>query len=120
MPATATCSPPQGIINIRNAVHQRDTGPIDPECSCSTCRRYSRAYLRHLDRCNEILGVRLATLHNLHFYLELMRRIRAAIADGTLDGTGRRGCWRSRGGRQCLWHNAAPFGRPLRADAGVA
>jgi queuine tRNA-ribosyltransferase len=71
-----------GIINIRNAVHQRDTGPIDAACSCSTCGRYSRAYLRHLDRCNEILGVRLATLHNLHFYLELMRRIRAAIAAG--------------------------------------
>ena len=71
-----------GIINIRNAAHQRDTGPIDPACSCSTCRRYSRAYLRHLDRCDEILGVRLATLHNLHFYLELMRRIRAAIAAG--------------------------------------
>jgi queuine tRNA-ribosyltransferase len=71
-----------GIINIRNAVHQRDTGAIDLECSCSTCRRYSRAYLRHLDRCNEILGVRLATLHNLHFYLELMRQIRAAIAAG--------------------------------------
>ncbi len=73
-----------GVINIRNAVHQRDTGPIDPECSCSTCSRYSRAYLRHLDRCNEILGVRLATLHNLHFYLELMRQIRAAIAEGRL------------------------------------
>jgi queuine tRNA-ribosyltransferase len=71
-----------GIINIRNAAHQRDTGPIDPACSCSTCRRYSRAYLRHLDRCNEILGVRLATLHNLHFYLELMRQIREAIAAG--------------------------------------
>jgi queuine tRNA-ribosyltransferase len=71
-----------GIINIRNAVHQRDTGPIDPACSCSTCRTYSRAYLRHLDRCNEILGVRLATVHNLHFYLDLMRQIRAAIAAG--------------------------------------
>jgi queuine tRNA-ribosyltransferase len=71
-----------GVINIRNALHQRDTGPIDPQCSCSTCERYSRAYLRHLDRCNEILGVRLATLHNLHFYLELMRQIRAAIAAG--------------------------------------
>jgi queuine tRNA-ribosyltransferase len=71
-----------GIINIRNAAHQRDTGPIDPACNCSTCRRYSRAYLRHLDHCNEILGVRLATLHNLHFYLELMRQIRAAIAAG--------------------------------------
>ncbi len=72
----------EGVINIRNAVHQRDTGPVDPACHCSTCRRYSRAYLRHLDRCNEILGVRLATLHNLHFYLQLMREIRRAIADG--------------------------------------
>lgn len=71
-----------GIINIRNAAHQRDTGPIDPQCECPTCARYSRAYLRHLDRCNEILGVRLATLHNLYFYLQLMRRIRAAIAAG--------------------------------------
>jgi queuine tRNA-ribosyltransferase len=71
-----------GIINIRNAAYERDTGPIDPACSCSTCADYSRAYLRHLDRCREILGVRLATLHNLHFYLELMRQIRAALAAG--------------------------------------
>ena len=74
----------EGIVNIRNARYQRDTGPLDPECSCSTCRRYSRAYLRHLDRCDEILGVRLGTVHNLHFYLELMRQIRAAIAAGSL------------------------------------
>ena len=72
-----------GIINIRNAAHQRDTGPIDPDCGCSTCRSYSRAYLRHLDQCNEILGVRLTTLHNLHFYLNLMREIRRAIAAGS-------------------------------------
>ena len=71
-----------GVINIRNAVHQRDTGPVDPECSCSTCRQYSRAYLRHLDQCNEILGLRLATLHNLHFYLKLMQEIRGAIVRG--------------------------------------
>ncbi|MFI4895073.1 MAG: tRNA guanosine(34) transglycosylase Tgt [Steroidobacterales bacterium] len=70
-----------GIINIRNAIHQRDTGPVDPACTCSTCRRYSRAYLRHLDRCKEILGVRLATLHNLHFFLQLMRDIRSAICE---------------------------------------
>jgi len=70
-----------GIINIRNTIHQRDTGPVDPACACSTCRRYSRAYLRHLDRCNEILGVRLATLHNLHFFLQLMRDIRSAICE---------------------------------------
>ena len=59
-----------------------------PSCSCSTCQRYSRAYLRHLDRCNEILGVRLATLHNLHFYLQLMRQIRAAIAAGRFGAAG--------------------------------
>ena len=73
-----------GIINIRNACYQRDTGPLDPHCACSTCQRFSRAYLRHLDRCGEILGVRLGTVHNLHFYLDLMRQIRAAIATGTL------------------------------------
>ena len=74
-----------GIINIRNACYQRDTGPLDPQCACSTCQRYTRAYLRHLDRCGEILGVRLGTIHNLHFYLELMRQIRSAIAAGTLS-----------------------------------
>jgi queuine tRNA-ribosyltransferase len=73
-----------GIINIRNAAYQRDTGPVDAQCGCTTCARYSRAYLRHLDRCGEILGVRLATAHNLHFYLQLMRDIRAAIAAGCL------------------------------------
>jgi len=73
-----------GVINIRNAAHQRDLGPIDPECGCYTCRHYSRAYLRHLDRCNEILGSRLATLHNLAFYLGLMHGLREAIAAGRL------------------------------------
>ncbi len=73
-----------GVINIRNSRHQRDTGPLDPACACPTCTRYSRAYLHHLDRCKEILGVRLGTVHNLHFYLELMRQIRAAIAAGQL------------------------------------
>jgi queuine tRNA-ribosyltransferase len=71
-----------GVINIRNSVHEADLGPIDPECACYTCRHYSRSYLRHLDRCNEILGSRLNTLHNLHFYLQLMRIIRAQIAAG--------------------------------------
>ena len=73
-----------GVINIRNAVHQKAPGPIDPECGCYTCRNYSRAYLRHLDRCNEILGSRLNTIHNLHFYLALMRDLRAAIETGSL------------------------------------
>ena len=59
--------------------------PVDPACGCYTCRNYSRAYLRHLDRCNEILGSRLNTLHNLHFYLDLMRTLREAIAAGRLS-----------------------------------
>jgi queuine tRNA-ribosyltransferase len=73
-----------GVINIRNSAHQEDLSPIDPECACYTCRNYSRAYLRHLDRCNEILGSRLNTIHNLHFYLNLMRALRAAIQAGRL------------------------------------
>jgi queuine tRNA-ribosyltransferase len=75
-----------GVINIRNAVHQEDLGPVDPTCECYTCRNYSRAYLRHLDRCNEILGSRLNTIHNLHFYLSLMRSLRLAIRQGRLAG----------------------------------
>jgi len=73
-----------GVINIRNSAHQDDTGPVDPRCACYTCRNYSRAYLRHLDRCNEILGARLNTVHNLHFYLDLMRSLQTAIAAGRL------------------------------------
>jgi queuine tRNA-ribosyltransferase len=74
-----------GVLNIRNARHAADTGPVDPACACYTCRHYSRAYLRHLDRCGEMLGPRLATLHNLHHYLDLMARMRAAIAAGAFD-----------------------------------
>jgi queuine tRNA-ribosyltransferase len=73
-----------GVINIRNSAHQEDLSPIDAACTCYTCRRFSRAYLRHLDRCNEILGSRLNTIHNLHFYLALMRSLRAAIRAGSL------------------------------------
>jgi queuine tRNA-ribosyltransferase len=79
----------QGVINIRNATHRADLGPVDPACSCYTCRNYSRSYLRHLDRCNEILGARLNTLHNLHFYLELMRSIRLAIREGRFEAFAR-------------------------------
>jgi queuine tRNA-ribosyltransferase len=73
-----------GVVNIRNSAHQTDLGPLDPACGCYTCRNYSRAYLRHLDRCNEILGSRLNTIHNLYFYLDLMRSLRAAITEGRL------------------------------------
>ncbi len=74
-----------GALNIRNAAHQLDTRPVEEDCGCYTCRNYSRAYLKHLDRCNEILGSRLNTIHNLYFYLRLMREIRAAIEAGRLE-----------------------------------
>ena len=74
-----------GVINIRNAVHHKDTGPIEAGCECYTCRHYSRSYLRHLDKCNEILGAHLNTVHNLFFYQRLMRELRAAIESQRLD-----------------------------------
>jgi len=74
----------EGTVRIRNAVHKTDSGPLDPACDCYTCRNYSRAYLHHLDKCKEILGSRLNTIHNLAFYLGLMRRLRAAIAAQSL------------------------------------
>lgn len=74
-----------GKVNIRNAKYQHDLTPLDPECACGTCRQYTRAYLRHLLLCREILFSRLATLHNLHFYLDLARRARAAILDGRFE-----------------------------------
>lgn len=74
----------EGVVRIRNARHTEDTGPLDPECSCYTCRHYSRAYLRHLEKCGEMLGPRLGTIHNLHYYQSLMARIREAIKADTL------------------------------------
>jgi queuine tRNA-ribosyltransferase len=74
-----------GVINIRNAAHRLETGPIEDGCGCYTCLNYSRGYLRHLDKCNEILGAHLNTVHNLFFYQRLMREIRAAIALGRFD-----------------------------------
>jgi queuine tRNA-ribosyltransferase len=74
-----------GRLLIRNAKHADDSRPVDEECSCAVCKRHSRAYLRHLFMANEILGSVLATHHNIHFYLDLMRRIRQAIEFGDLD-----------------------------------
>jgi queuine tRNA-ribosyltransferase len=74
----------QGRINIKGAGYASDDRPLDPACDCYTCRHFSRAYLRHLFTAGEILGLRLNTLHNLHFYLTLMRQIRQAIEDGSL------------------------------------
>ena len=74
-----------GVINIKNDKYERDEGPIDPECSCPVCRRYSRAYLRHLFKAEEMLAMRFAVTHNLWFYNELMRRIRTALEEGDFD-----------------------------------
>ncbi|MCC7200564.1 MAG: tRNA guanosine(34) transglycosylase Tgt [Gammaproteobacteria bacterium] len=75
-----------GVVNIRNAKHADDPRPLDETCGCYTCRNYSRAYLRHLDKCGEILGSRLNTIHNLWHYQQLMRELREAIAADDLSG----------------------------------
>ena len=75
-----------GVIKIRNAVHRHDDSPLDPECDCYTCKNFSRAYLHHLDKCQEILGAQLNTIHNLRFYHRLMAGLRDAIESQTLNG----------------------------------
>ncbi|MGD9210343.1 MAG: tRNA guanosine(34) transglycosylase Tgt [Desulfobacteraceae bacterium] len=75
----------EGTINICNARHREDTGPLDGNCSCYTCRNYSRAYLRHLYTCREILAYRLNTIHNLTFYLNLVKQMRMAIIEDTFE-----------------------------------
>ena len=74
-----------GDLRIRNAKHRRDERPIDPTCACHACAGFSRAYLHHLDRCGEMLGPMLATIHNLHYYLNLMRELRAALDAGQFE-----------------------------------
>lgn len=88
----------QGVLNIRNAAHRTDRRPLDPACDCETCRGYSRAYLRHLHQCNEILGLRLATLHNLYYYQGLMARMRAAIEQARFEAFARE--WLGAGAEQ--------------------
>jgi queuine tRNA-ribosyltransferase len=74
-----------GKLNIRNSKHQFDTQPIDEQCGCYTCQNYSRSYLRHLDKCKEILGAHLNTIHNLYYYQELMQGIRESIENNRFD-----------------------------------
>jgi queuine tRNA-ribosyltransferase len=76
-----------GDIRIRNARYRDEAAPLDERCACYTCRHFTRAYLYHLQKANEILGARLNTLHNLHYYQELMRELRAAIESQTLADT---------------------------------
>jgi len=72
----------RGRLVVKNAAYARDPGPLDPECACYTCRRYSRAYIRHLFQATEVLAQELATLHSVHFYLETMSRMRTALREG--------------------------------------
>lgn len=72
----------KGKLVIKNQIYQKDFSPIDPECTCYACRHFTRAYVRHLFQVNEILGLRLATIHNLHFYMTLMEKAREAISKG--------------------------------------
>ena len=74
-----------GIVKIRNQKHERDTSPLDENCTCYTCQNYSRSYLRYLDKAGEILGVRLNTIHNLYYYQTLMREMREAIENQSFD-----------------------------------
>ena len=74
----------RGVLKIRNSRFGMDTRPIDEACACYTCRNYSRAYLKHLDRCKEMLGSHLATVHNLFFYQQLMDGLRKAIENNRL------------------------------------
>jgi len=73
-----------GVVKLRNARYRDDNRAVDPRCGCHTCRHFSRAYLHHLDKCGEMLGPRLATIHNLHYYQCLMQRLRRAIDEGRL------------------------------------
>jgi len=75
----------RGTVNIRNARHTDDPRPLDEACACPACRNYSRAYLHHLAKAEEVLGLMLMTWHNLHYYQDLMRDLRAAIAEGRLQ-----------------------------------
>ena len=79
-----------GDLKIRNARHKADERPLDPTCGCTACRGFSRAYLHHLERCGEMLAPMLASIHNLHYYVNLMREIRAALDEGRFDEFRRR------------------------------
>ncbi len=79
----------EGPVNIRNARHRDDGGPLDPSCDCETCTTFSRGYLRHLFQAEELLGLRLLSLHNVRFLIRLSARARAAVTEGTFDGWSR-------------------------------
>lgn len=75
----------EGVVKLRNAKYREDTGPLDPQCDCYTCKNFSRSYLHHLDKCNEMLGAQLNTIHNLRYYQRIMADMRKALNDNTFD-----------------------------------
>ena len=89
MGRTGTAFTNYGRVNVRNARWRIDPRPLDPDCTCSTCRRFSRGYIRHLFVADEVLGLRLLSLHNVHFLVSLMRAAQGAIAEGNFDGWSR-------------------------------
>lgn len=75
----------EGVVRVRNARYKTDTGPLDPNCGCYTCQHFSRAYLHHLDKCGEILGAELNSIHNVHYYLDIMAGLRRAMENDRLE-----------------------------------
>ncbi|RYZ85551.1 MAG: tRNA-guanine transglycosylase, partial [Moraxellaceae bacterium] len=75
----------EGVLKLRNAKYRSDTSPLDSRCDCYTCKNFSRSYLHHLDKCNEMLGSQLNTIHNLRFYQTLMADMRKALSENTFD-----------------------------------
>jgi len=75
----------QGIVRLRNSPNKKNIGPVDDQCNCYTCQNYSRAYLHHLDKCQEMFGSELSTIHNLHYYQDLMQGLRNSLDQGTFD-----------------------------------
>jgi queuine tRNA-ribosyltransferase len=85
MGRTGTAFTSEGRLNVRNVKFRTDPTPLDPRCDCSTCKRFTRAYIRHLFVSDEALGMHLLSLHNVHFLIALMRDVRSAIAQGSLE-----------------------------------
>ena len=106
-----------GDLRIRNARYKTDEQPIDPSCACPTCARFSRAYLHHLDRCGEMLAPMLASVHNLHFYVALMRDIRGALEAGRFAAFAAGVSRRSRARHLTAGRRGARVGRALPAPA---
>ena len=75
----------EGVVKLRNAKYREDTGPLDPRCDCYTCKNFSRSYLHHLDKCNEMLGAQLNTIHNLRYYQRIMVDMRKALSENSFD-----------------------------------